>query len=70
MDYISVESSNIEAVAYDEEESILGICFLNGREYQYFHVSKIEFENLLNAQSIGKYFGKHIRNNYEYRRIK
>ncbi len=74
MDYynvkmISVESSNVESVGYDEEEQVLYVRFLTGAVYIYKGVSLYEFEGLLNAPSVGSYLHRNIKNNYPYERI-
>ena len=62
-----IESSHLEAVAYDEGELL--VKFKNGAEYKYSDVPEDEFSNMLNAESHGEYFYKHIRNRYEYVKI-
>lgn len=57
-----VDSSNIAAVGYDGETSTLVVEFNNGRTYRYGGVPKGEYENLLNAGSVGQYFAYNIRN--------
>jgi len=64
-----VSSSNISAIGYDVEEMILRIEFNTGRTYDYEDVPEYVYENLENADSIGSYFYKHIRNNYEGKEI-
>lgn len=58
-----VESSNIKSVGYDETKRILEIEFTKGSVYQYSPVSSKGHSDLVNAESIGKHFAKHIRNN-------
>ena len=65
---IAVSSSNINSVGYDEENQILEIEFQHGGIYQYFDVSKSEYDALLNAASHGKYFMKKFRSNFKYLR--
>ena len=69
MEWISVSSSNLNAVAYDKDLRSLFIRFNDGREYRYFEVPEQEFNNLLNAFSHGKYFHNYIKKNYRYSRI-
>lgn len=74
MDYnginmISVESSNVESVGYDENEQILYVRFLTGAMYIYKGVNNYEFEGLLSAPSVGSYLHRNIKNNYPYERI-
>ena len=64
-----VESSNIEAVGYDQEEQELIIEFKSGRTYIYFDVPFDVYTGLMDAESKGKYFHKNIRNIYEYQEL-
>jgi hypothetical protein len=61
MDYIQVSSSNISAVAYDDETSTLGVRFLNGTEYHYSNVPPDVFEGLKSASSVGTYFDQNVK---------
>lgn len=71
MTYQHVDSSSIEAVAYDRVTSTLGVRFRAGREYLYSRVPEAEYERFLAAQSIGRHFVRHIQNaGYEHRRVR
>lgn len=59
-----VSSSMILAVGYDDEQQSLTIQFNNGRTYSYGGVPQAEFDNLVNAQSVGKYFAQNIKGVY------
>ena len=61
---IIVESSAIRAV--DIENKDLIILFNNGEKYRYLNAS-VEFDNLLNSDSVGIYFHIHIRSNFIYK---
>ena len=60
----AVASSNIAAVDYDADTLTLTIQFKSGRSYSYAHVPAGEYQNLLNAQSVGRYFAQNIKNVY------
>jgi hypothetical protein len=70
-----VDSSNLEAVGYDEEESLLYVAFAPKRNtsrtlYRYFNVDSSVFSGLLSAESKGKYFHQNIRNEgYPYDKL-
>ena len=66
---IPVESSNVESIGYDQENQIVYVRFLNGSLYIYKEVPEYEFENLLNAPSIGSYIHSNFKNVYPYERI-
>lgn len=62
MEMVPVVSSNIAAVGYDENTHMLAVQFSNGRTYRYAGVPNGEFQNLLNASSVGSYFASNIKN--------
>jgi hypothetical protein len=64
-----VMSSNLEAVEYDSDNAMLYIQFHSGSEYVFLDVPQDVYEELMEADSHGKYFWKHIRDRYEYHRI-
>lgn len=64
MDWNSVGSSNIDAIAYEEESSTLFIRFNDGSEYEYYDVPMSIYEDFLNADSKGKFGHAHIYKNY------
>lgn len=70
MEMTQVESSNIAAVGYDEEEKELQIEFNNGKIYAYKDVPIELFNGLVVAKSVGKYFHANIRNGgFEYAEV-
>jgi hypothetical protein len=64
---ISVDSSNIEHVGYDETAQDLYVQFHSGQTYVYSGVSPYTFDELLNASSKGSYLNREIKPNYECR---
>ena len=69
VEMISVSSSNVGAIGYDEESETLYVSFLNNSMYIYKGVPIIEFEGLKNAPSIGSYLHRNIKNLFPYERI-
>ena len=70
MDYRSVESSNIEALAHTGDT--LGVKFKGGTEYHYHGVSSDLFQEIIDAASIGHTFNQLIRSHpsdYPYERV-
>ena len=69
---IPVESSQIESVGYDAESQVMQVRFrpktegFVGALYRYRAVGALEYLNLLNAQSVGKYFNATFRNPAKY----
>lgn len=64
MNRTPVVSSNLAAVGYDRASMTLEVEFLNGSVYQYFDVPAVEYEQLLSADSVGRYFCQAIRDCY------
>ena len=69
MEMTNVESSTIEAVGYEEESSTLQVEFKNGGMYQYFDVPESVFEELRDADSVGKYLAYSIKGTYRYSKV-
>ena len=57
-------SSNIAAIGYDETYQVIETEFLNGRTYQAFGCSKELFEEYKKAESKGKFYHAHIRDQF------
>jgi hypothetical protein len=66
MDRTPVTSSDLSSVGYDEESSTLEIEFKKGAIYQYSGVPEDEYQNLMGASSVGRYFNSNIKNRYSY----
>ena len=58
-----VESSQITEIAHDFELKRLYVFFKNGSVYSYTSFSLEDYQNFLNAPSIGSYFYKNIKSN-------
>lgn len=69
MERKSVSSSNIASIGYDESASILEIEFLNGSIYHYFDVPRDVYQDLMDADSHGKYLTSNIKGNYNYSKV-
>ncbi len=69
IEMFSVNSSNVAAVGYDEQDQIVHVKFLNGSTYIYKGVPNQEFEGLRNAPSVGSYLHRNYKNVYPYERI-
>jgi len=66
MERKAVESSNLKSVGYDEEKELLEIEFKNGSVYQYADVPEEIHEELMNAESKGRYLREKITKGYSY----
>jgi len=65
----TVESSNLASIGYDAANEILEIAFNHGGVYQYFGVPKNVYEELMNADSHGRYFVHNIKDDYEFEKM-
>jgi hypothetical protein len=63
-DWIEVESSWIAAINYFEPESILEIGLQNGKTYVYFDVPKEVYDEMLLAESKGKFYNWRVKGLY------
>jgi len=57
-----VVSSNITSVGYDEETKTLEVEFFNKKVYQYSPITQEGYSLLMNAESIGSFFARNIKN--------
>lgn len=64
-----VTSSNISAVGYDEESKTLRVVFVKGYTYDYKKVPERVFEEMMNAESVGKYFHANVRSDFDYHKV-
>ncbi len=64
-----VSSSNIAEVGYETDSETLEIMFHNDRIYQYYNVPPFEFERMMEAPSIGRYFNAEIKGQYPEQRM-
>lgn len=66
---INVTSSNLNSVAYDENEEIMEVEFKNGSVYQYFDVPKDVYLDLFDAMSAGRYLNDTVKGKYRYTKV-
>jgi hypothetical protein len=66
MDMQAVSSSNVAAVGYDADSRKLRVEFHNGSTYEYSDVSQETFDELVAADSVGSYFNREVKQNYQY----
>ncbi len=69
MDRISVVSSNVWSVGYDESSMTLEVAYRSGGVYHYYGVSSYEYQRLLFASSKGTYMNEVIKPRYRCKRI-
>ena len=64
-----VLSEAIRAVGYDEDAAVLEVEFRSGSVYDYDDVTPEEVLELLRSDSIGRWFGAHIRSRHAGHRV-
>ena len=65
---VAVNSAAIESVGYNGKKAKLHIVFTSGGRYVYDEVPSEVALSLVNANSIGRYFVREIRNVYAFSR--
>lgn len=63
-----VDSSNIEAIGYDDEAMELHVQFLGGALYTYLDVPREVFDDFMAAPSKGSFLNRVIKSVYEFRK--
>lgn len=63
MERKKVDSSAIAEIGY--RDYVLEVLFRSGELQQYYYVSPEDYQKLMEAESIGKYFNLYIRTKYE-----
>jgi len=77
MELVSVNSSNIKQIGYEEDfyislnrkTSVLRVVFTSGMVYDYYQVPKYLHVGLMKAESKGKFFHENIKNQFHYERV-
>lgn len=65
-----VSSTSIKSVGYNLLSSSLEIEFHSGSVYSYRNVPERVYNQLMAASSKGTYFNRHIKDVYNYRKVK
>jgi len=61
---VPVNSSHIAAVGYDKDSGALYIQFKGGRTYNWLGVTEGDYQNLISAESPGRYLRNEIEARY------
>jgi hypothetical protein len=60
-----VKSTALKSVGYDPDERLLETELITDRIYLYKEVPETVYTNLRKAKSLGKYYNKYIKDEYE-----
>ncbi len=63
---IYVDSSNVEAIGYDDDTQELHIHFLSGASYIYHVVPRGVFDQLMYAPSKGSFLNREVKGVYQF----
>jgi hypothetical protein len=66
---VTVESSTLRTIGYDESLALLRLEFQSRAVYDYFEVPVAVFESLLGASSAGACFNAMVRGCFQYERV-
>jgi len=66
---IDPPSTSLNAAIYQDQGASLELEFRGGAIYRYIGVPARVYQELLSAESKGRYFNLHIRNRFTYEKI-
>jgi hypothetical protein len=69
MEPVTVKSSVLAQVQFLERSNILKVVFHTGRVYRYFMVPRRVYEELIEADSIGRYFNLEVKDCFSSERL-
>lgn len=64
-DFITVDSQAIQSMRYYKDQRNLVVKFQNDTNYLYKGIPVKLFQKMRNSYSIGKFFNKYIKNNFQ-----
>jgi hypothetical protein len=64
-----VDSSELRSVGYEMDGAVLEAEFHSGEVYDYFDVPAELVVELLEAESVGRYFNAHIRSKFKFKKV-
>jgi hypothetical protein len=67
---LQLDSKALAWVYYRPEQRVLQVGLRTGRDYEYFAVPAEVYRDLLAAESKGRYYNHHIRNEFDYKEIR
>jgi hypothetical protein len=70
MAWILLDSGSLRAARYQEPELVLEVEFCDGAIHRYSRVPERTFQELLRADSKGRFFNLHIRKTFPSHRIR
>jgi len=65
-----VESRHISHIGHEERTGLMRVRFQNGGEYMFGNVQPEKFKAMMEADSIGQFFHREIKNNKAHSYVK
>jgi hypothetical protein len=69
MQRVDLKSASVNAATYQDQCAFLELEFRSGAIYRYLGVPAQIYQELLWADSKGRYFNQHIRNRFAYTKV-
>ena len=69
MPRVDLPSTSLKAATYQDQDALLEVEFPSGAIYRYLGVPEPVYQELLTAESKGRYFNQHIRNRFPFAKI-
>ena len=66
---VDLQSISLNAATYLDQSAFLELEFRSGAIYRYLGVSEQLYQELLSAESKGRYYNQHLRNRFTYAKI-
>jgi KTSC domain len=63
---VDLKSTSLTAATYQDQTALLELEFRSGAIYRYMGVPAQTYQELLRAESKGRYFNQQIRNRFTY----
>lgn len=70
MDRLALDSTTLRSVSYAPDHRLLTLEFHSGKVYEYLDVPTQIYQDLLQADSKGRYFNLHIRNHFRTQEVR
>lgn len=68
-EFLPFTSSNISAIRYDVEQSLLEVEFHNGGRYHYYDVPEHVSQAFEHAESKGVFLARNIKGHFRYGKV-
>ena len=68
-EFVSVTSSNIDAIKHDSTTNTLHVRFKGGGVYAYEGVDSDKYAALMNADSVGSYLHAHVKGKHAHSKV-